>query len=72
MIAFLYFVYFNRWRTSRCNRKFVMAQIELYHFWDSFCSFKVRICLEEKALVVDRPLHRPDGVRESDSRPISR
>ena len=27
-----------------------MAQIELYHFWDSFCSFKVRICLEEKAL----------------------
>jgi len=27
-----------------------MAQIELYHFWDSFCSFKVRICLEEKGL----------------------
>ena len=27
-----------------------MARIELYHFWDSFCSFKVRICLEEKAL----------------------
>jgi glutathione S-transferase len=27
-----------------------MAEIELYHFWDSFCSFKVRICLEEKAL----------------------
>jgi glutathione S-transferase len=24
--------------------------IELYHFWDSFCSFKVRICLEEKGL----------------------
>ena len=28
-----------------------MARIELYHFWDSFCSFKVRICLEEKSLV---------------------
>lgn len=28
-----------------------MAEIELYHFWDSFCSFKVRICLEEKGLV---------------------
>jgi glutathione S-transferase len=27
-----------------------MGQIELYHFWDSFCSFKVRICLEEKGL----------------------
>jgi glutathione S-transferase len=27
-----------------------MAEIELYHFWDSFCSFKVRICLEEKRL----------------------
>jgi glutathione S-transferase len=27
-----------------------MADIELYHFWDSFCSFKVRLCLEEKAL----------------------
>jgi glutathione S-transferase len=27
-----------------------MAQIELYHFWDSFCSFKVRICLEEKGI----------------------
>ena len=27
-----------------------MARIELYHFWDSFCSFKVRICLEEKGL----------------------
>jgi glutathione S-transferase len=27
-----------------------MALIELYHFWDSFCSFKVRICLEEKSL----------------------
>jgi glutathione S-transferase len=27
-----------------------MAKIELYHFWDSFCSFKVRICLEEKGL----------------------
>ena len=27
-----------------------MAQIELYHFWDSFCSFKVRLCLEEKGL----------------------
>lgn len=27
-----------------------MAEIELYHFWDSFCSFKVRICLEEKGL----------------------
>src|SRR5262245_46236263 len=25
-----------------------MAQVELYHFWDSFCSFKARICLEEK------------------------
>lgn len=24
--------------------------IELYHFWDSFCSFKVRLCLEEKGL----------------------
>ncbi len=24
--------------------------IELYHFWDSFCSYKVRICLEEKGL----------------------
>ncbi|MEP7031253.1 MAG: glutathione S-transferase family protein [Pseudolabrys sp.] len=28
----------------------MMANIELYHFWDSFCSFKVRICLEEKGL----------------------
>jgi glutathione S-transferase len=27
-----------------------MPEIELYHFWDSFCSFKVRICLEEKGL----------------------
>lgn len=27
-----------------------MAKIELYHFWDSFCSFKVRICLAEKGL----------------------
>jgi glutathione S-transferase len=27
-----------------------MAEIELYHFWDSFCSFKVRICLEEKGI----------------------
>ena len=27
-----------------------MARIELYHFWDSFCSFKARICLEEKSL----------------------
>jgi glutathione S-transferase len=27
-----------------------MADIELYHFWDSFCSFKVRICLAEKGL----------------------
>ena len=27
-----------------------MTDIELYHFWDSFCSFKVRICLEEKGL----------------------
>jgi glutathione S-transferase len=27
-----------------------IAQIELYHFWDSFCSFKVRICLEEKGI----------------------
>jgi glutathione S-transferase len=27
-----------------------MARLELYHFWDSFCSFKVRICLEEKGL----------------------
>src|SRR5687768_12670926 len=24
--------------------------IGLYHFWDSFCSFKVRLCLEEKNL----------------------
>jgi glutathione S-transferase len=27
-----------------------VADIELFHFWDSFCSFKVRICLEEKGL----------------------
>lgn len=27
-----------------------MAHVELYHFWDSFCSFKVRICLEEKGV----------------------
>ena len=27
-----------------------MASIELFHFWDSFCSFKVRICLAEKDL----------------------
>jgi glutathione S-transferase len=27
-----------------------MATIELYHFWDSVCSFKVRMCLEEKGL----------------------
>lgn len=27
-----------------------MAEVELYHFWDSFCSFKVRICLEEKGI----------------------
>lgn len=25
--------------------------LELYHSWDSFCSFKVRMCLEEKGLV---------------------
>jgi glutathione S-transferase len=25
--------------------------IELYHAWDSFCSFKVRLCLEEKGLI---------------------
>ena len=24
--------------------------ITLYHYWDSFCSFKVRLCLEEKEL----------------------
>jgi glutathione S-transferase len=24
--------------------------LRLYHFWDSFCSFKVRLCLEEKGL----------------------
>ncbi len=24
--------------------------LELYHSWDSFCSFKVRLCLEEKGL----------------------
>jgi len=24
--------------------------IELFHFWDSFCSFKVRLCLAEKGL----------------------
>jgi len=24
--------------------------ITLYHYWDSFCSFKVRLCLEEKGL----------------------
>ena len=24
--------------------------LELYHFWDSFCSFKVRLALEEKGL----------------------
>ena len=24
--------------------------MELYHSWDSFCSFKVRLCLEEKGL----------------------
>ncbi len=24
--------------------------IALYHYWDSFCSFKVRLCLEEKGL----------------------
>jgi glutathione S-transferase len=27
-----------------------MAEIELYHYWDSFCSYKVRICLAEKGL----------------------
>ncbi|HLE63439.1 MAG TPA: glutathione S-transferase family protein [Pyrinomonadaceae bacterium] len=27
-----------------------MANVELYHFWDSFCSYKVRICLEEKGV----------------------
>jgi glutathione S-transferase len=27
-----------------------MAKVELYHYWDSFCSYKVRICLEEKGL----------------------
>ena len=27
-----------------------MAHVELYHFWDSFCSFKTRICLEEKSI----------------------
>ena len=26
------------------------AHVELYHFWDSFCSFKTRICLEEKSI----------------------
>lgn len=24
--------------------------LELHHFWDSFCSYKVRLCLEEKDL----------------------
>ncbi|MCC6778894.1 MAG: glutathione S-transferase family protein [Hyphomicrobiales bacterium] len=24
--------------------------LTLYHYWDSFCSFKVRLCLEEKEL----------------------
>lgn len=24
--------------------------LTLYHYWDSFCSFKVRLCLEEKGL----------------------
>jgi glutathione S-transferase len=24
--------------------------VTLYHYWDSFCSFKVRLCLEEKEL----------------------
>jgi glutathione S-transferase len=24
--------------------------LTLHHYWDSFCSFKVRLCLEEKAL----------------------
>lgn len=27
-----------------------MATVELYHYWDSFCSYKVRICLEEKGI----------------------
>ena len=27
-----------------------MAKVELYHYWDSFCSYKVRICLEEKGV----------------------
>jgi glutathione S-transferase len=35
---------------ARLQQAFVMTHIELFHFWDSFCSFKVRICLEEKGL----------------------
>jgi glutathione S-transferase len=27
-----------------------LLMLTLYHYWDSFCSFKVRLCLEEKAL----------------------
>src|SRR5262249_49747400 len=45
-----YSVYFNG-AVASCNRPSKnMAKIELYHFWDSFCSFKVRICLAEKGL----------------------
>jgi glutathione S-transferase len=28
----------------------MLLMLTLYHYWDSFCSFKVRLCLEEKAL----------------------
>lgn len=41
--------------------------LELYHSWDSFCSFKVRLCLEEKGL--DWTGHRIDLMKFENLRP---
>ena len=41
--------------------------IELYHSWDSFCSFKVRLCLEEKGL--EWTGHHVDLMRFENLRP---
>ena len=41
--------------------------LELYHSWDSFCSFKVRLCLEEKGL--DWTGHHLDLMKFENLRP---
>ncbi len=41
--------------------------LELYHSWDSFCSFKIRLCLEEKGL--DWTGHHIDLMKFENLRP---